>query len=57
MLEQEPNPIIPEGIAPIIHEVTDLQPHKKYFFRVTAVSAVDNSTYESDVLKIKTSAQ
>ena len=57
MLEREPNPIIPEGIAPIIHEVTDLQPHKKYFFHVTAVSAIDNSTYESDVLKIKTSAQ
>ena len=55
-LKQEPQPIKQQGAAPITYDINDLQPRKKYYFHVVSESAVDGSTYKSDILMVKTPA-
>ena len=54
--EREGVPIIQQGSDPINYTINDLQPRKKYHFFVVSESAMDQSTLESDILKVKTPA-
>ena len=52
--EKEPEPIKQRGSAPIIYDINDLQPSKKYHLYIVSESAIDKSTLESDILQVKT---